>query len=134
MNPASSTAPEISAVSTVALVQPSASPRMTPNVIPNNPAPASARPRRSSALSGPCDSVSIRDASGISASPIGTLSQKIHCQEIPSTTAPPTSGPTATPRPLMPPQIPRAAPCLEGGNASETRVSVSGATSAAPNP
>ena len=41
--------------------------------------------------------------------PIGTFSQKIHCQSRPSTTAPPTTGPTATPRPLMPPQIPIAA-------------------------
>ncbi len=31
--------------------------------------------------------------------PTGTFSQKIHCQEIPSTTAPPTSGPIATAQP-----------------------------------
>ena len=48
-----------SEVTTVALVQPSDSPRMIPNVRPKRPAPARPRPRRSSALSGPCDSVSI---------------------------------------------------------------------------
>jgi hypothetical protein len=41
-----------------------------------------------------------------------------HCQEIPSTTAPPTNGPRATPGPLIPPQIPRATPRRPGGNAS----------------
>ena len=76
----------------------------------------------------------MREASGISARPNGTLSQKIHCQAMPSTTAPPTSGPSATPRPLIPPQIPSAAPRLAGGNASLTSVSVNGVTIAAPNP
>jgi hypothetical protein len=32
-------------------------------------------------------------ASGSAISPIGTLSQKIHCQLMPSVTVPPTSGP-----------------------------------------
>ena len=62
------------------------------------------------------------------------MSQKIHCQETPSTTAPPTNGPTATPRPLIAPQIPSAAPRFSGGTAAETRVRVSGVTIAAPMP
>ena len=40
--------------------------------------------------------------------PTGTLIQKMACQFQPSTTAPPISGPTATPRPAMPPQMPMA--------------------------
>ena len=39
----------------------------------------------------------------------GTLSQKIACQLTPSTTAPPMTGPSATPRPETPPQMPIAA-------------------------
>ena len=46
----------------------------------------------------------------MSASPIGTLSQKIHCQARPSVTAPPTSGPPATARPLTAKKMPSAAP------------------------
>ena len=41
---------------------------------------------------------------------MGTLIQKIQCHEMPSTTAPPTIGPSATPVPLMPDQMPSAAP------------------------
>ena len=66
--------------------------------------------------------------------PIGTLSQKIQCHEMPSTTAPPTSGPSATPRPEMPDQAPIARPRFSGGNAVESSVSVSGVTIAAPAP
>ena len=66
--------------------------------------------------------------------PIGTLSQKIQCQEMPSTTAPPTSGPSATARPEMPDQAPIASPRLPGGNAVESSVSVSGVTIAPPAP
>ena len=66
----------------MALPQPSASPRMIPKVTPNRPAPTRARPPRSSELSAPRDSVSLRAASGITASPTGTFSQKIHCQAI----------------------------------------------------
>jgi hypothetical protein len=73
-------------------------------------------------------------ASGASTSPIGTLSQKIHCQAIPSVTAPPTSGPIATARPLIPPQAPRARPRFSAGNAALRIVSVSGVTIAPPIP
>jgi hypothetical protein len=62
------------------------------------------------------------------------LIQKIQCQETPLITAPPTSGPMATPRPLTPPQMPSAIPRRAGGTASESSVSVSGSTIAAPSP
>ncbi len=45
-----------------------------------------------------------------STSPIGTLIQKIQCQEMLCTTAPPTSGPSATAMPLMPDHTPIAMP------------------------
>ena len=66
--------------------------------------------------------------------PIGTFSQKIHCQEVPSTTAPPTSGPMAMARPPTAPHAPRARPRRAGGTAADSRVSVSGMTTAAPTP
>ncbi len=65
---------------------------------------------------------------------MGTLSQKIHCQEMPSTTAPPTSGPMATASPPMPPQAPSATPRLSAGTAALRMVSVSGVTIAPPRP
>ena len=63
--------------------------------------------------------------------PIGTLIQKIQCHEMPSTTAPPTSGPIATARPEMPDHRPSTSPRRPAGNASESSVSVSGSTMAA---
>ena len=66
--------------------------------------------------------------------PIGTLIQKIQCQEMPSTTAPPTSGPIATARPEMPDQRPSTSPRRPAGKASESSVSVSGSTAAAAAP
>jgi hypothetical protein len=53
---------------------------------------------------------------------------------MPSTTAPPTSGPSATPRPEMPDQAPIASPRFSAGKAVESNVSVSGVTIAAPAP
>ena len=68
------------------------------------------------------------------ASPIGTLSQKIQCQSMPSMTAPPTTGPAATARPAMPPHSPIAMPRFSAGKASLISVSVNGMTTAAPAP
>ena len=65
---------------------------------------------------------------------MGTLIQKIQCHEMPSTTAPPTIGPSATPVPLIPDQMPSAAPRRFSGKASASRVRVSGATIAPPTP
>ena len=83
---------------------------------------------------GPWLSRSTRAATGIRASPMGTLIQKIQCHEMPSTTAPPTIGPSATPVPLMPDQMPSAAPRRFSGKASASSVRVSGATIAPPTP
>ena len=102
--------------------------------MPNRPALARARPVRSKLRSGPWLSASRMRISGRVTSPMGTFSQKIHCQLMPWTTAPPTSGPSATPRPLMADQPPSARPRFSGGTAAERIVSVSGRTSAAPAP
>ena len=66
--------------------------------------------------------------------PIGTLRKKIHCHESPSTTAPPTTGPSATARPLRPDQMPIARPRRSAGKAADSSVRLSGMTSAAPRP
>ena len=115
-------------------LQPSELPRTSPQTIPNSPTLTSARPLRSSLPAGPRLSFSRRNASGARTRPIGTLSQKIQCHEIPLTTAPPTSGPIATARPPMPPHAPSARPRLFGGTAAERIVSVSGVTIAPPTP
>ena len=83
---------------------------------------------------GPRLSVSRRAASAAVASPTGTFSQKIHCQDAPCTIAPPTTGPAATPRPVTPPQMPMAVPRCSTGNASLIRVRVSGTRRAPPAP
>ena len=72
--------------------------------------------------------------SGTSTSPIGTLSQKIQCQEMPVTIAPPTSGPSAIARPLIPPQMPSATPRRSAGTEADRMVSVNGITIAPPRP
>ena len=51
--------------------------------------------------------------------PTGTFSQKTHCHEMPSITAPPTSGPLAIATPPTAPQMPSATPRRAAGNASE---------------
>ena len=66
--------------------------------------------------------------------PIGTFSQKIHCHEMPSTTAPPTSGPIATAKPAIPDQAPSAAPRRSADTAPLRIVRVSGVTIAPPRP
>ena len=71
----------------------------------------------SRAESGPKLSGTRRRASGTSASPIGTFSQKIHGHSRPSAIAPPTSGPLATARPVIAKKIPSADPRRSGGNA-----------------
>jgi hypothetical protein len=62
------------------------------------------------------------------------LTQKIHCQSIPSTTAPPTSGPLATASPVIALKAPIAAPRFSGGNAAVSSASASGMVKAAPAP
>ena len=65
---------------------------------------------------------------------MGTLIQKIQCHEMPCTTAPPTSGPSATAAPEMPDHTPNASPRRSAGKAAASSVSVSGVTAAAPAP
>jgi len=62
------------------------------------------------------------------------LIQKIHGQEMPCTTAPPTSGPSTTPRPVTAPNIPSAFGRCCGGNPALSRASPSGNIIAAPAP
>ena len=64
----------------------------------------------------------------------GMLIQKIACQFQPSMTAPPTSGPTATPRPEIPPQMPIASGRRAGATPPAMRASDSGSTPAPPKP
>ena len=64
----------------------------------------------SSLSAGPWLSWSRIHASGMRTRPMGTLSQKIQCQLMPSTMAPPTRGPSATARPPMAPHAPSATP------------------------
>ena len=90
--------------------------------------PRATRPAMSSLSSGPFVSRRWIQASGIVTRPIGTLSQKIHCQAMPSTIAPPTTGPIATARPAMPPHAPRIAPRFSRGVPRARIVSVSGVT------
>ena len=116
------------------LVQPSACARTMPSTTPSRPALARARPGTSSVRFAPWLSRSIAIAVGASAMPMGTFSQKIHCQEKPSTTAPPTTGPSATPRPETPDQMPSASPRRFSLKASLRSVRVSGVTMAAPRP
>ena len=61
--------------------------------MPNRPALDQREAGQVERAAGPWLSRRRRRASGTSTRPIGTLSQKIHCQEMPSTTAPPTTGP-----------------------------------------
>ena len=115
-------------------VQPASLPRTRPQTTASRPPAERARPGRSSRPFEPCVSCSCLSASGIRTRPKGTFSQKIHCQEMPCTIAPPTSGPSATARPPMPPQAPSARPRRFGGTAAERIVSVSGSTIAPPSP
>jgi hypothetical protein len=66
--------------------------------------------------------------------PTGTLIQKIHCHEAPSVMAPPMTGPSATPRPAIAPQMPSATPRFSGAVTLASSVSVSGITIAPPSP
>ena len=134
MNAASSAAPAAIGATTSSEPQPAGFPRTTPKTTPSRPVEASARPGRSSRCDGPWLSLSRRAASGASTSPTGTLSQKIHCHEMPSMTAPPTSGPRATPRPLTPDQMPSARPRCSGRTALLSSVRLSGAITPAPRP
>src|SRR6187551_1089513 len=132
-NAARSTAPATREPTICGLVQPSELPFTSPQTRPRSPTPPRTTPGTSRALSGPYDSRSCVE-SGSRIRPIGTFSQKIHCHEMPSTTAPPTSGPIATAKPAMPDHAPSAAPRRSADTAPLRIVSVSGVTIAPPRP
>ncbi len=133
-NMTASRAPVTRAPMTSELPHPAVLPRTRPQTTPNAAPVTSANPGRSSAAFGPRLSL-IRDStSGIAASPIGTLSQKIHCHARPCVTAPPTTGPATTASPVIPPNRPSAWPRRSGGNAAVSNASATGATIAAPAP
>ena len=79
---ATRSAPTASAPTISGLAHPWTLPRTRPQTIPKRPALARPTPARSSRPPGPWLSSSRRSASGTRTSPIGTLSQKIHCHEI----------------------------------------------------
>src|SRR4029079_19165492 len=133
-NAAVRTAPASSATTVSAEPQPTVFARTSPQTTPSRPVLASTRPRKSTLLLGPRLSSSLVSTSGTSRIPIGTFSQKTQCQDRPLTTAPPTTGPNATARPLMPPHAPKARPRRSGGTDEERIVSVSGSVSAPPRP
>ena len=116
------------------LVQPAELAWINAHTSANRPTLTSARPPRSRLSYGPRLSSSFVNATGTRAIPIGTLSQKIQCQEIPCVIAPPTTGPAATESPETPVQMPRASPRRCAGNAWLSSVRVSGVTSAPPAP
>ena len=70
----------------------------------------------------------------ISTTASGRLSQKIHGQEMPSTTAPPNVGPKATAVPAAAAKMPSARGRSRGANAPVNSASASGMTNAAPAP
>ena len=118
---------------TWALVQPWLLPRTSPNTMPNKPAVISMTPT-GSRRPAPARLSRASSSTGSTAMPMGTLIQKIHCQDAESVTAPPMTGPSAAPRPTMAPQRPSARPRRCGGVTLAMRVRVSGMTIAAPMP
>jgi len=73
---------------------------------------ASASPAGSSRRAGAWLSVNIRPPTATSASPAGTFSQNTRCQAIPSTIAPPTTGPNPTEIPVI--ALTPRPPCRDG--------------------
>ncbi len=133
-NAARSTTPRLSEPATSKLPQPAAFPRTMPKTTARTPTPESTRPRRSSRTRAPKPFFSQPSANGIERTATGTLIQKIACQFQPWMTAPPTRGPTATPRPAMPPQMPMASGRRRSGTASVRSDSESGMIAAPPRP
>ena len=96
MNPPTVTRPAARAPTTSRLSQPAAFPRTSAQTIAKAAALISVRPARSRVVSPPKLSSIRLSTNGIAVRPIGTLSQKIQVQSMPSAIAPPTSGPAAT--------------------------------------
>ena len=109
-NATSSTPPAMSAPSTSTLSQPGVVAADDAVDEAEQAEPRRARGRRCRCATPRAEACSAARAgrAGSATTPTGTLIQKIACQFQPSMTAPPMSGPTATPRPAMPPQMPIA--------------------------
>ena len=133
-NAASSTTPTASATSTSAEPHPATGARRTPQTRAPIAPVAVAMPIGSSRVRGPKVSGRIRRTATAAPMASGTFTQNTQCQSRPSVTAPPTSGPEATPSPATPPQIPTTAPRFSAGNDDVSRVSPRGITIAAPSP
>ncbi|OIQ79190.1 hypothetical protein GALL_390710 [mine drainage metagenome] len=133
-NIATKTTPPTNEPSTELLVQPAPLPRIKPSTIPKSPTETRPNPGRSSTADPPRPGANLVTTTGTKKIPRGTLIQKIHCQEKPWTTAPPTNGPSATANPLAAPQAANAAPRRAGGTAALKIVRVNGRTSAPPAP
>ena len=98
-----------SSVTIKALLQPSLLPRMRAKMRQNSAVLNVITPRRSTPpWLGSRVSRTLATEIHVQSAPIGTLTKKIHSQPIPSTSAPPTSGPIATARPVVAPQMPNA--------------------------
>ena len=126
----SATTPRASSASTSTLVQPTAPPRTSPKTTPNSPLPSRRRPRRTAA-----------GRRGLREAVPGEWDERDPDRHVdpdrlpasPSTTAPPTRGPTATASPPTPPAA-RATLRRAAGTPAERRVKESGTMSAPPAP
>ena len=127
-------APTLNAAGTSGRAHPTLPALATAQTMPSRPAPLNATPHGSMLRCGPWLSRRRRRASGTSASPSGTFSQKIHCQPTKVARPPPSNGPTAAPRPPIPPHAPSTAPRRCSGVAALSMVSDSGAKIAPPAP
>ena len=100
-----------------ALPQPSSLPRISAKMRQKRPALKVTSPGQSMrAVGSRSDPGTRMSVSAAVSSPIGTFTRKIHSQPNPSVSAPPTSGPTATAKPVVAPQMPKAVPRSCGAN------------------
>jgi hypothetical protein len=132
--PAVSAAPAARAATTSTLPHPTSLPRTRPQTRPSAPPDTRATAGRSRRVGGPKLSRRRETASAAATIPMGTFTQKTQCQSRPWVTAPPTSGPMATAKPAIPPQMPTIAPRRSAGKAAVRMVRLSGMITAAPSP
>ncbi len=135
-NRASSATPPSSGSRVAAAVQPDASVCTMPYATEARPAVTSSAPRRSIRLRPPARPSASLSAAPISTSaPMGTLMSRTHRQDRASVSTPPTSPPAAPPPAPTAIQVPMALVlACPSGTAAVSRVSVAGASTAAPSP
>ena len=102
------TTPRPNAPTITGLPQPSGPPRTVPKMSARRPVVSNPIPSGSSGRRGPNDSAMAGRTTESAAAPSGTLTRKIHRQPSPSVRSPPTSGPTATARPIVAAHVPTA--------------------------